>query len=93
MTGTYRFSGPPIPNYPDQQRQRVRRKLYRTLGLGILWPLALIGLCTVGQMVTGCTSSSSCAYDPSCFESVAGEDFTDTGVGCTDNCLAPAEVN
>lgn len=35
-------------------------------------------------LLLGC---ASCPYEPSCFE----PDYTDSGVGCIEDCLAPAE--
>jgi hypothetical protein len=82
MTDTHRLSQPlPAPSWRTQRALRAYRRRRRDFGISAAVWFAFGALCA---HLVGC--ASPCAYDEGCYEM---GDFTDTGIGCVDDCLAP----
>lgn len=68
-------------------------RLRNSLALGIMLPFTLLGVADFGRSVVSPAEPEPqvCQpYDPGCDNHGEGRDFSDSGVGCIDDCLAPA---
>jgi len=85
MTGDYRYHDP-LPSWRTAQVMRAYRRRRRDFYISAFVWAAFGFLCA--WLVFGCASPPTveCEYDPGCWETVG---FTDSDVGCINDCLAP----